>query len=84
MDCRAGCAACCIDITISSSIPGMPHGKAAGIRCVQLTSDNRCMIFGKPERPQVCINFSPSEETCGKCNDDAHFILSELEKATKP
>jgi hypothetical protein len=42
------------------------------------------MIFGKPERPQVCLNFAPSVETCGKCNDDAHYYLSELEKATKP
>ncbi|HNF77692.1 MAG TPA: YkgJ family cysteine cluster protein, partial [Thauera aminoaromatica] len=26
MDCRPGCAACCIAPSISSPIPGMPHG----------------------------------------------------------
>ncbi|MEO8036559.1 MAG: YkgJ family cysteine cluster protein, partial [Acidobacteriota bacterium] len=39
MDCRTGCAACCIAPSITSPIPGMPEGKAAGVRCVQLTSD---------------------------------------------
>ena len=36
MQCRAGCGACCIAISISSPIPGMPLGKPAGVRCVQL------------------------------------------------
>ena len=36
MDCRPGCAACCIAPSISSPIPGMPHGKPAGVRCAQL------------------------------------------------
>lgn len=84
MECRVGCAACCIDITISSSIPGMHGGKPAGERCVQLTEDNRCKIFGKPERPKVCLQFAPSEDICGTCNDDAHFRLADLEKTTKP
>ncbi|HEX2642113.1 MAG TPA: YkgJ family cysteine cluster protein, partial [Thermoanaerobaculia bacterium] len=51
MDCRAGCGACCIALSISSPIPGMPDGKPAGVRCVQLTADNLCLIFGLPERP---------------------------------
>lgn len=84
MECRVGCAACCIDITISSSIPGMPNGKPAGVRCIQLTSENRCRIFGKPERPLICLKFKASEEKCGQSNDEAHLILSELEKATDP
>ena len=84
MECRVGCAACCIDITISSAIPGMPNGKPAGIRCLQLTPENKCKLFGQPERPQVCLNFTPSAETCGQCNDEAHLLLSDLEKATKP
>jgi Fe-S-cluster containining protein len=49
MECRTGCGACCIAPSISSPIPGMPHGKPAGVRCVQLTNDDRCAIFGKPE-----------------------------------
>lgn len=27
MDCRPGCGACCIAPSITSPIPGMPHGK---------------------------------------------------------
>src|SRR5687767_14313051 len=44
--CRVGCGACCIAPSISSPIPGMPQGKPAGVRCVQLTEDNRCRLFG--------------------------------------
>ena len=40
--CRAGCGACCIAPSISSAIPGMPHGKPAGVRCVQLDDALRC------------------------------------------
>jgi len=84
LQCRIGCAACCIVISISSRIPGMPSGKPAGERCVQLDSQNRCMLFGKPERPKVCISFSPSAETCGISNEDAYAYLEALEKITSP
>ncbi|PAS17689.1 hypothetical protein CGT75_04930, partial [Vibrio cholerae] len=50
MDCRLGCGACCIAPSISSPIPGMPNGKPAGVRCVQLNEDNLCQLFGRPER----------------------------------
>ena len=65
MDCRVGCGACCVVPSISSAIPGMPHGKPAGVRCAQLTSDNRCQIFGHPDRPGVCLSLQPSLEMCG-------------------
>ena len=51
MDCRPGCGACCTAPSISSPIPGMPLGKPAGVRCIQLGDDARCRIFGQPERP---------------------------------
>ncbi|MDF9902747.1 UNVERIFIED_ORG: hypothetical protein OKW15_000703 [Pseudomonas reinekei] len=35
----------------------MPNGKAAGQRCLQLSADNLCNIFGQPERPAVCSAF---------------------------
>lgn len=54
MECRVGCAACCIAISISSPIPGMPEGKPAGVPCPQLTAERRCGLFGRPERPDVC------------------------------
>jgi Fe-S-cluster containining protein len=84
MECRVGCAACCIVISISSPIPGMPNGKPAGVPCVQLTADRRCGLFGKPERPAVCGGLGASEEMCGASNEDAFAILAELERATAP
>jgi len=84
MECRIGCGACCIAPSISSPIPGMPHGKPAGVRCVQLTADNRCRLFGKPERPQVCCSLQPSIEMCGSSRADALVYLSVLERLTKP
>lgn len=82
MECRAGCGACCIALSISSPIPGMPHGKPAGVRCVQLTNDNLCKIFGKPERPQVCRLYQPSEDLCGQSRREALIHLTLLERAT--
>lgn len=84
MECRVGCGACCIAISISSPIPGMPEGKPAGVRCVQLTPDNRCRLFGLPERPEVCRRLHPSEEMCGRSFDEAYAYLSELERLTMP
>ncbi|MWC29317.1 YkgJ family cysteine cluster protein [Paenibacillus sp. MMS18-CY102] len=84
MECRIGCAACCIAITITSPIPGMPEGKPAGVRCVQLAQDNRCRLFGKPERPAVCGGFTAEEYTCGQTNEDAFRILAQLEALTAP
>lgn len=84
MECRVGCGACCIALSISSSIPGMPNGKPAGVRCVQLTSDNRCKLFGLPERPAVCVRLRPSEEMCGSSADEALAYLTELERLTAP
>jgi uncharacterized protein len=84
MECRVGCGACCIAPSISSAIPGMPDGKPAGVRCVQLTADNRCLLFGKPERPAVCRHLQPSEEMCGSSADEALLRLALLEIATAP
>lgn len=84
MKCRVGCGACCIAPSISSSIPGMPDGKPAGVRCIQLTDDNRCKIFGKQERPKVCSNLQPSPDMCGNTDEEAMKILTMLEELTKP
>jgi uncharacterized protein len=82
--CRVGCGACCIAPSISSPIPGMPRGKPAGVRCAQLTEDNRCRLFGLPERPAVCASLRPSEEMCGASNEEALLRLTLLERATAP
>jgi len=84
MECRAGCGACCIALSISSPIPGMPQGKPAGVRCVQLTSDNRCRLFGQPDRPAVCVSLRPNEEMCGQTAAEALAWLTELERLTQP
>ena len=82
--CRAGCGACCIAPSISSPIPGMPNGKPAGVRCVQLTDDNYCRLFGLPERPAVCVSLRPSEEMCGQSAPEALAYLIMLERVTQP
>src|SRR4051812_1306627 len=84
MECRVGCGACCIAPSISTAIPGMPDGKPAGVRCVQLSPDNRCKIFGRPERPAVCASLRPSEEMCGTSDEEALARLDWLEEMTKP
>jgi hypothetical protein len=83
MDCRSGCGACCIAPSITSPIPGMPHGKPAGVRCVQLLPDYRCALFGRPERPAVCASLRPSEAMCGSNRDAAMDFLATLETETK-
>ena len=83
MECRVGCGACCIAPSISSPIPGMEGGKPAGVRCGQLTDDNRCRLFGLPERPAVCVRLRPTEEMCGASAADAITYLILLEAATR-
>ena len=61
----------------------MPLGKPAGERCVQLTADLRCAIFGRPERPAVCASLRPSESMCGANRDEALTFLARLEALTK-
>jgi hypothetical protein len=82
--CRADCGACCIAPSITSPIPGMPDGKPAGVRCIQLGEDLRCMIFGKPERPAFCGGLQPSFEMCGVDRVAAVRWLTQLEVLTRP
>lgn len=62
----------------------MPAGKAAGERCVNLTADNRCALFGRPERPAVCAALQPTAEMCGDTAEEAFARLRALEAATRP
>lgn len=84
MNCRSGCGACCVALSISTPIPGMPNGKPSGVRCVQLTDDYRCAIFESPERPKCCSGLRPSEEMCGNSREEALDYLYELERLTSP
>nr|WP_238325772.1 hypothetical protein [Bryobacter aggregatus] len=62
----------------------MPKGKAAFVRCVQLSVENACLLFGKPERPAVCSSLRPHVEMCGHTHPEAFVILESLERATQP
>jgi Fe-S-cluster containining protein len=81
-ECRLGCGACCIAPSISSLIPGMPEGKSAGVRCIQLTEDNLCKVFNSPLRPRVCASLKPSREMCGEDSRAAMEYLTRLERET--
>jgi uncharacterized protein len=83
MGCRPGCGACCIAPSISSPIPGMPNGKPAGVRCIQLTADNRCAIFGDLRRPAVCASLQPEPAMCGPDREHAMRWLTQLEATTR-
>jgi hypothetical protein len=80
MDCRLNCGACCIAVSISSPIPGMPDGKPAGVRCIHLLDDYRCSLYNSPERPKVCGDFKAEPEFCGSHRDEAYLILYNLSK----
>jgi hypothetical protein len=62
----------------------MPAGKPAGVRCVQLSDDNRCLIFGQPARPLTCVALRPSAEMCGSTAAEALVYLTWLEEVTRP
>jgi hypothetical protein len=62
----------------------MESGKPAMVRCIQLTADNRCRIFGAEKRPPVCCSLKPDREMCGDSSDEALERLSEWERATRP
>ena len=82
--CRSGCGACCIAPSITSSLPGMPQGKPAGVPCINLDADMRCKVFGQPQRPDFCAGLQPSHEMCGDTRVQAVLWLSNLERATRP
>ncbi|MBA7537515.1 hypothetical protein ES705_29784 [subsurface metagenome] len=83
IECRK-CGACCEAISISSPIPGMPGGKPAGVRCIHLTKENLCNLFGKPERPKICSDFPAMMDICGATREEALQLISALEIATSP
>ncbi len=62
----------------------MPQGKPAGVRCIQLDDRNRCAIFGRPERPEVCSRLRPEPVMCGADREAAMDWLAALEVKTAP
>ncbi|HMQ23426.1 MAG TPA: YkgJ family cysteine cluster protein [Planctomycetota bacterium] len=83
-ECRVGCGACCIAPSIATPFFGMPLGKRAGERCVHLTDERRCALFGRPERPQCCRDLAAAPDMCGASDEEALRILEQLERDTLP
>lgn len=65
-------------------MPGLPDGKLAGERCLHLTADYRCALFGTPERPDVCNRLQANAEMCGQSARHAYRYLARLERQTRP
>ena len=84
MDCRIGCGACCIAPSISSPLPGMPQGKPAGVRCVNLDEKHHCRLWGTPQYPVVCRDFPADREVCGETTEEALALLKQWEAWTAP
>ena len=84
MQCRPQCGACCTAPSITTAIPGMPNGKPAGVPCIQLDEQGLCQLFGRPERPDVCLSLRPSPEMCGQDRAHAMHWLTQLEHLTAP
>ena len=82
--CRPGCGACCIAPSISVSLPALPLGKPAGLRCPHLTEEITCALFGRPERPGVCGSLQPAPEMCGASAGEAMATLIRWESLTAP
>lgn len=77
-----GCGACCIAPSIHTPMPNMPQGKNAGERCLNLSNDNLCMLFGLPERPAFCAEFQAEVSVCGSSQEEAIQLIGWLEGAT--
>ncbi|MGR8933853.1 MAG: YkgJ family cysteine cluster protein [Gammaproteobacteria bacterium] len=83
MQCRIGCGACCIAPSISSPLPLHPHGKPSGTRCLHLDAENKCELFGQPQRPAICVRFRAEQDMCGDNREQALLMLSTLETLTR-
>ena len=60
----------------------MPGGKPAGVRCLHLSVENLCQLFGDPRRPSVCGEFDADPEVCGDSREEAIRLIGWLEQAT--
>ena len=74
LECRK-CGACCTALSISSL------DKPAGVRCVHLTEDNLCALWGKPERPEVCSAYRPDPLFCGRSYREALELMRAVEES---
>jgi len=60
----------------------MPLGKPAGVRCVHLSAEQLCQLFGQPQRPAVCSDFKADIDVCGTDQADAIRLIGWWEQMT--
>ena len=84
MQCRTGCGACCIAISIHLPFYEMPAGKPAGVPCLHLSEDMRCKLIGDVRRPALCDAFMPERDFCGDNRAEALQRLTQLELESLP
>ena len=63
-------------------MPNMPQGKKAGERCLNLSDDNLCTLFGLPEWPAFCGVFQAEVSICGNSQAEAIKLIGWLEGVT--
>ncbi|WP_027859838.1 YkgJ family cysteine cluster protein [Marinobacterium jannaschii] len=85
MQCRPGCAACCIAPSINIPLPGMPQGKPAGVACANLIPETGfCRIWESDSYPEPCRQFRAMPEHCGESRQQALRLIGLLESETAP
>jgi uncharacterized protein len=62
----------------------MHGGKPAGVRCLHLSEENLCDLFGTADRPAVCSDFPSLPDTCGSSREEAIALMTAMEKHTAP
>ena len=82
MNCRKGCGACCIYISITSPLPNHPNGKKAGEYCLNLSKEFTCSLWNKPNLPEICRNFQADVELCGLNSEEAKINIIKWEELT--
>jgi len=84
IQCRKGCGACCIFISISSPLPNHPYGKKSSETCTNLDLENMtCTLWNTPDFPDICRRFQAVKWICGDNFMEAAKNIQELERLTR-
>ena len=78
MECRLGCAACCVVLETNEPYEGHPNGKPSATRYNNLTDDNLCGIWER--RPEFCRNFVARREYCGGNDAEAYYLIERISR----
>lgn len=89
IECRKGCGACCIFISISSAIPNHPKGKPSGTVCKNMETSFKegqvlftCSLWDTPWFPKICKDFQATSDLCGASRNEAIVNIIEWEYLT--